>query len=868
MRKGWSFGVAALLAACAGEPETGQRTQAVGPVSQGEAEPNAAFDSATPLALDASGAARVVGNVFGSGDVDVYSFAASAGDRFSAATMTAGNASGSVDSRLELLDSDGVTVLELDNDDGTFGTTASVIAGRFLPADGTYYVRVTHPLVTGQLRPYHLWARLQTDDPLPELEPNDAEPGQLLAPGSWVFGALASAADVDVYAVELQAGDSLFADLDLDPERDTIEWNGLLRLTAPGEPAMQANDNGAAAPDAEALFFTATAAGTYYLTVASSASAGTYGLSATVVPRADDGGCTTYSAADLPLAIPTDPGVVSSTLTIPDDVVIDDLEVQLTLDHTFIADLDITLTSPTGNTVALFTDVGTSTVGLGSRTLDITLADEAAMPISTAGITPILRGVSYMPELASRLEWFDGQPAAGTWTLTVYDDASGDGGSVTAWGLRVCPRGAVACPAGASEQALLTADFEADDGGFTHSGTADEWERGTPSLAPLTTCGGGAGCWATDLDGTYDVSSSQDLLSPTIDLSGVSGAVYARWKQAFQLEAAQFDRASVSIASAAAPATARTLWDHLGADMIITAGNPSTTLQSLAGWGTYVRDVSSFAGVADAQLRFHLDSDTTVQRRGMGIDDVDVFTCAFRCGDGVLYDAGLGGTEVCDDGNPHRRRRLRLQLHHHRLRQRRPHRRRGLRRRQPHRWRRLRFQLHHHRLRQRRPHRWRDLRRRQLHRRRRLRLQLHRHRLWQRRPHRRRDLRRRQLHRRRRLRLQLHRHRLRQRRPHRRRDLRRRQLHRRRRLRLQLHRHRLWQRRPHRWRDLRRQQLHRRRRLRERLHRHARPRLWRRHPRRRRGLRRRQHRRRRRLRERLHRHADHGDVWRRHPRRR
>jgi hypothetical protein len=245
MRKGWSFGVAALLAACAGEPETGQRTQAVGPVSQGEAEPNAAFDSATPLALDASGAARVVGNVFGSGDVDVYSFAASAGDRFSAATMTAGNASGSVDSRLELLDSDGVTVLELDNDDGTFGTTASVIAGRFLPADGTYYVRVTHPLVTGQLRPYHLWARLQTDDPLPELEPNDAEPGQLLAPGSWVFGALASAADVDVYAVELQAGDSLFADLDLDPERDTIEWNGLLRLTAPGEPAMQANDNGA-----------------------------------------------------------------------------------------------------------------------------------------------------------------------------------------------------------------------------------------------------------------------------------------------------------------------------------------------------------------------------------------------------------------------------------------------------------------------------------------------------------------------------------------------------------------------------------------------------------------------------------------------
>ena len=103
-----------------------------------------------------------------------------------------------------------------------------------------------------------------------------------------------------------------------------------------------------------------------------------------------------------------------------------DVNVTLNITHTWDSDLDVYLIGPSGRSVELFTDVGSS----GDGFLDTTLDDEAAGPI-TFGVPPFTG--RYQPE--GFLGDFDGEPASGTWTLSVYDDAGGDQGTLNSWSL-------------------------------------------------------------------------------------------------------------------------------------------------------------------------------------------------------------------------------------------------------------------------------------------------------------------------------------------------------------------------------------------------------------------------------------------------
>ena len=60
--------------------------------------------------------------------------------------------------------------------------------------------------------------------------------------------------------------------------------------------------------------------------------------------------------------------------------------------------------------------------------------------------------------------------------------------------------------------------------------------------------------------------------------------------------------------------------------MTNTVGNPATTIQESSGWSQMTRRVDSLAGL-NSELRFHVDSDTTVQFAGLAIDDVSVTGC-------------------------------------------------------------------------------------------------------------------------------------------------------------------------------------------------------------------------------------------------
>ena len=121
-----------------GKDANGQLVAPVGPLNppragnavlgQGfvnEVEPNGTSATATPL-----GGTNVValGAVYAPADVDFYSFTATANDRVYVAVQTLFDASASGDSLLDVLDTDGSTVLENDPNDGTFNASSSSIA--------------------------------------------------------------------------------------------------------------------------------------------------------------------------------------------------------------------------------------------------------------------------------------------------------------------------------------------------------------------------------------------------------------------------------------------------------------------------------------------------------------------------------------------------------------------------------------------------------------------------------------------------------------------------------------------------------------------------------------------------------------------
>jgi len=133
----------------------------------------------------------------------------------------------------------------------------------------------------------------------------------------------------------------------------------------------------------------------------------------------------TYDSDDVPKFIP-DKGKTTSSLNVPDSLIIEDVDVVITITHGYDADLDVFLVGPDGTKVELFTDCG----GSGKNFLNTTLDDEATMLITTS-LAPYIN--SYQPE--GKLSDFDGLNAEGTWQLEVKDDDAVLTGKLRSWSL-------------------------------------------------------------------------------------------------------------------------------------------------------------------------------------------------------------------------------------------------------------------------------------------------------------------------------------------------------------------------------------------------------------------------------------------------
>ena len=160
-----------------------------------ESEPNNTFATANFLGVNPEG--KIKGYNLSGGpppsagtDDDWYSFTTTVpNSKIYAATMTSGSGGGNGDTVLEVIASDGSTVLELDDEDGTFGGSSSSIAGTLLATPGTYYLRVTNsfrpPL---PIAPYDLYFAVRSGAPTAETEPNNNGTPQVMPASQYVSG--------------------------------------------------------------------------------------------------------------------------------------------------------------------------------------------------------------------------------------------------------------------------------------------------------------------------------------------------------------------------------------------------------------------------------------------------------------------------------------------------------------------------------------------------------------------------------------------------------------------------------------------------------------------------------------------------------
>lgn len=408
-------------------------------------------------------------NIHPAKDVDWYKFDAPAGQRFSAATSTLASSNCSKDSQVDLYDAGG-NLLASDDDSGAInGDVASSIAGVLLPTTGTYYLRVSGD-GAATIQPYQLYTNLYDNTPVAEIEPNGSLPtAQMFPIGEAINGTVSSGADYDYYKLMLNAGDTVFLSLDMDPNRTGANWDGRVGLGVFNGIVLVGNDVNAVAPRSEAMIWTVRDTGTYYAFVDGNGapSDGPYHLSINVFPGVNGFDCMTYLTTDIPKTIGPAPGTVQSTLTITPTNKVTDVNAKILITHELPSDLQLSLRAPNGKQVPLVWNVGSSFYKILQTEFD----DEA-------GVTPygIYDHITYQPQAPNRLSQFNGLNPMGEWAIVITDTLVSNGGTLFDWQLELCDGAKADKPkqvapknhATVSKQKTLF-DWQPSDGAMTYN---------------------------------------------------------------------------------------------------------------------------------------------------------------------------------------------------------------------------------------------------------------------------------------------------------------------------------------------------------------------------------------------------------------
>ena len=183
----------------------------------------------------------------------------------------------------------------------------------------------------------------------------------------------------------------------------------------------------------------------------------------------------TYPSTGAALAIPDggpNCGAPAAPASLPITVAatgnITDLNVRVNITHTWVGDIDATV-SRGATSVQIIDNPGTTVAtgcGNGADNMPgIILDDEATVPVET-GPFPYVAASSYSPN--NPLTAFDGQAAAGTFTLAVTDGGALDTGTLDSWALIMTRTGT------ASEGSALPAGYAFELGGANPARTSTQ----------------------------------------------------------------------------------------------------------------------------------------------------------------------------------------------------------------------------------------------------------------------------------------------------------------------------------------------------------------------------------------------------------
>ncbi|MGE4196684.1 MAG: proprotein convertase P-domain-containing protein, partial [Phycisphaerales bacterium] len=336
----------------------------------------------------------------------------------------------------------------------------TLIASGFQDADGNFLNGTTAAPLPSDNEVYNFMVVSNSG----AFEPNDtvttstpvvfSTSGRAIFDNALIGDGTAGQRDVDIYRFTLTGPGLIIATVDarslplpssLDSVLSLYDSASLVPMT-PMPVARNDNFNGL---DSRLEYFVPTG-GTYYLVVSgfgnstfdprvagsgTPGSVGDYRL--TIDVAVDTSDPVTVNATGLPLPIPDPvvgvPQTLSSSISVFDSRRIQDLNVRMTLTHPFVSDLQVRLRHHIeGQDVA--NDRVVSLVlargGAGDDFVNTVFDDEALTSIIT-GAAPFTG--SFQPE--QPLNRFDGQSAAGVWTLEVTDTRAPSVGTLVSWGM-------------------------------------------------------------------------------------------------------------------------------------------------------------------------------------------------------------------------------------------------------------------------------------------------------------------------------------------------------------------------------------------------------------------------------------------------
>jgi subtilisin-like proprotein convertase family protein len=180
------------------------------------------------------------------------------------------------------------------------------------------------------------------------------------------------------------------------------------------------------------------------------------------------------------VAIPDNtPAGVNNTINVAGLLTVSDVNVDIGINHTWVSDLIIRVTGPTGLSQGLWNQVCGSTDNINA-TADDAGTETFCAPINSGPIDSVF----YPPELAGDgpLSIFNGTQAQGDWTLNVSDNFAADFGTLNQWSLHFIEGAPICAPfecpttggAGGAGGTGGCPDDEDEDGGGGGGGDDDE----------------------------------------------------------------------------------------------------------------------------------------------------------------------------------------------------------------------------------------------------------------------------------------------------------------------------------------------------------------------------------------------------------